>query len=72
LAPGSDNWTALPGLPGLPSFVDPMGLAVDTRGNVYVTDHLGSRALGGYGLFGFDIWQPKDDAQGFVFKLPAG
>jgi DNA-binding beta-propeller fold protein YncE len=70
LAPGSDNWTALP---GLPSFVDPMGLAVDPRGNsLYVTDHTGDRASGGGGLFGFGIGQPKDDAQGFVFKLPAG
>jgi streptogramin lyase len=63
LAPGSDTWTALQ---GAPPFVDPMGLAVDPRGNVYVTDHLGSRATGG-GL----PWE-KDDAQGFVLKLPAG
>jgi DNA-binding beta-propeller fold protein YncE len=65
LAPGSDNWTALP---GAPSFIDPMGLAVDPRGNsVYITDHLGSRAPAG-GLPFFS----KDDAQGFVLKLPAG
>jgi hypothetical protein len=63
LAPGSDTWTPLQGAPPL---VDPMGLAVDTRGNVYVTDHVGSRATGG-GL----PWE-KDDAQGFVLKLPAG
>ena len=64
LTPGSDNWTALPGVPPL---LDPMGLAVDPRGNsVYVTDHLGSRATGG-GL----PWE-KDDAQGSVLKLPTG
>jgi DNA-binding beta-propeller fold protein YncE len=63
LAPGSDTWTPLQGAPPL---VDPMGLAVDTRGNVYVTDHVGSRATGG-GL----PWE-KDDPQGFVLKLPAG
>jgi DNA-binding beta-propeller fold protein YncE len=68
LAPGSDNWTPLP---GVPPFVDPMGLAVDPRGNnVYVTDHLGSRAPGGGSWFG--IWHPKDDAEGFVLKLPGG
>ena len=68
LAPGSDNWTALP---GVPRFVDPMGLAVDPSGNnVYVTDHLGSRAPGGGSWFG--IWpMGPDDAQGFVLKLPA-
>jgi DNA-binding beta-propeller fold protein YncE len=63
LAPGSDNWTELQGAPPL---VDPMGLAVDARGNVYVTDHVGSRATGG-GL----PWE-KDDSQGFVLRLPAG
>jgi DNA-binding beta-propeller fold protein YncE len=64
LAPGSDSWTELP---GAPRFIDPLGLAVDPGGNsVYVTDHLGSRATGG-GL----PWE-KDDAQGFVLKLPAG
>jgi sugar lactone lactonase YvrE len=63
LAPGSDTWTPLQGVPPL---VDPMGLAVDTRGNVYVTDHVGSRATGGR-----LPWE-KDDAQGFVLKLPAG
>jgi len=62
LAPGSDNWTTLPGHPPL---VDPMGLAVDARGSsVYVTDHTGSRATGS-GL----PWE-KDDAQGYVLKLP--
>ena len=66
LAPGSDKWTALPGVPPL---VDPMGLAVDTRGNVYVTDHVGSRATGGGSVFG--IWpMGRDDAQGLVLKLP--
>jgi DNA-binding beta-propeller fold protein YncE len=55
----------------VPPFVDPMGLAVDPRGNnVYVTDHLGSRAPGGGSWFG--IWHPKDDAEGFVLKLPGG
>ncbi|WP_051574541.1 NHL repeat-containing protein [Mycobacterium sp. URHB0044] len=67
LTPGSDNWTELP---GAHRFVDPMGLAVDTRGNVYVTDHAGSRAPGGGSFFG--LWQPKDDAEGYVVKLPAG
>jgi hypothetical protein len=43
-----------------------MGLAVDNRGNVYVTDHVGSRVTGE--VFPWD----KDDAQGFVLKLPAG
>ena len=68
LAPGSDNWTALP---GVPRFVDPMGLAVDPSGNnVYITDHLGSRAPGGGSWFG--IWpMGPDDAEGFVLKLPA-
>jgi hypothetical protein len=42
-----------------------MGLAVDARGSsVYVTDHTGSRATGS-GL----PWE-KDDAQGYVLKLP--
>jgi sugar lactone lactonase YvrE len=63
LAPGSETWTALP---GAPSLVDPLGLAADTRGNVYVTDHVGSRATGS-GL----PWE-KDDAVGFVLRLPAG
>ncbi|OBI89552.1 hypothetical protein [Mycobacterium sp. 1245805.9] len=64
LAPGSSTWTELP---GSPRFIDPLGLAVDPGGNyVYVTDHTGSRATGG-GL----PWE-KDDAQGFVLKLPAG
>jgi sugar lactone lactonase YvrE len=63
LVPGSDTWTPLQGAPPL---VDPLGLAVDSRGNVYVTDHVGSRATGS-GL----PWE-KDDAQGFVLRLPAG
>jgi DNA-binding beta-propeller fold protein YncE len=63
LTPGSDTWTPLQGVPPL---VDPMGLAVDNRGNVYVTDHVGSRATDE--VFPWD----KDDAQGFVLKLPAG
>ncbi len=68
LAPGSDHWTQLP---GLPPFIDPLSLAVDPRGNnVYVTDHLGSRGAGGGSFFGMS--HPKDDAQGFVLKLPAG
>ncbi len=68
LAHGSNTWTELP---GGHRFVDPLGLAVDPRGeNVYVTDHLGSRAPGGGSWFG--IWHPQDDAQGFVLKLPAG
>jgi DNA-binding beta-propeller fold protein YncE len=67
LAPGSNSWTALP----RPyRFLDPMGLAVDARRNVYVTDHTGYRAPGGGSFFG--VWHPKDDAQGFVIKLLAG
>jgi hypothetical protein len=51
-------------------FVGPLGLAVDPNGsNVYVTDHTGYRAPGGGSWFG--IWHPKDDAEGFVLKLPA-
>lgn len=66
LAPGSDTWTLLPGQPRL---LDPQGLAVDSRGNAYVTDHTGKRSPGM--LFG--MWQiGEDDAQGFVLKLPAG
>jgi hypothetical protein len=57
-------------LPGAHRFVDPLGLPVDPRGsNVYVTDHTGYRAPGGGSWFG--IWHPKDDAEGFVLKLPA-
>ena len=69
LAPGSDTWTPLAGVPPL---VDPLGLAVDPSGaNVYVTDHVGSRAPGGGSWFG--IWpMGPDDAQGFVLKLPTG
>jgi hypothetical protein len=69
LAPGADNWTALQ---GTPPFVDPMGLAVDPNGtNVYVTDHVGSRAVGGGSWFG--IWpMGPDDAHGLVLKLPVG
>ena len=64
LAPGSRTWTALAGAPTL---VDPMGLAVDRRGNsVYVSDHVGVRATAE--LFPWD----KDDAQRFVLKLPTG
>jgi streptogramin lyase len=66
LTPGSQRWTELP---GAHRFVDPMGLAVDTHGNVYVTDHTGSREP--LALFG--IWKMgDDDAHGFVFKLPVG
>lgn len=61
LAPGSQIWTPLP---GAPQFIDPLGLAVDTRGNVYVTDHVGSRATGSA-----LPWE-GDDARGFVLKLP--
>jgi DNA-binding beta-propeller fold protein YncE len=69
LAPGADNWTPLQ---GTPPFVDPMGLAVDPSGtNVYVTDHVGSRAVGGGSWFG--IWpMGPDDAHGLVLKLPVG
>jgi NHL repeat-containing protein len=68
LAPGSDSWTQLP---GAPRFIDPLGLAVDSQGYVYVTDHLGSRTSGGGNLL-FGIWpMGSDDAQGFVLKLPA-
>jgi sugar lactone lactonase YvrE len=55
MAPGSSNWTELPEVSG---FVAPSGLAVDSRGNVYVTDRL-TRDLGEVG-------------QGVVVKLPAG
>ncbi|UMB69587.1 hypothetical protein [Mycobacterium paraterrae] len=47
--------------------IDPLGLAVDPRGDyVYVTDHVGSRATDS--IFPWD----KDDAQGFVLKIPTG
>jgi streptogramin lyase len=66
LTPGSQQWTELP---GAHRFVDPMGLAVDAHGNVYVTDHTGSREP--LALFG--IWKiGDDDAHGFVLKLPVG
>jgi streptogramin lyase len=64
LAPGSNSWTDLP---GAPAFVDLLGLAVDPSGkNLYVTDHVGSRATGGSPL-----WE-GDDAHGLVLKLPVG
>jgi putative resolvase len=65
LAPGSSDWTELP---GEHRFVDPQGLAVDTRGNVYVTDHTGDRAQ----AFFFKWPVTEDNAQGFVVRLPAG
>jgi DNA-binding beta-propeller fold protein YncE len=66
LAPGSSDWTQLP---GAHRFVDPQGLAVDNHGNVYVTDHTGSRQPDS--LFG--IWPVgNDNAQGFVLKLSTG
>ena len=65
LAPGSRGWTELP---GGHRFVDPQGLAVDTRGSVYVTDHTGDRAQ----AFFFSWAVGQDTAQGFVVKLPAG
>ena len=66
LAPGSSNWTELP---GNHRFVDPQGLAVDTRGNVYVTDHTGDRQP--VTLFG--KWPViKDNSHGVVLKLPTG
>jgi DNA-binding beta-propeller fold protein YncE len=69
LTPGSNDWTELP---GGHRFIDPLGLVVDPSGNnVYVTDHLASRAPGGGSWFG--IWpMGPDDAQGLVVKLPAG
>jgi streptogramin lyase len=65
LAPGSSDWTELP---GEHRFVDPQGLAVDTRGNVYVTDHTGDRAQ----AFFFKWAVTEDNAQGFAVRLPAG
>lgn len=58
LARGSNSWTALPGPAGMIGFRSPGGLAVDTRGNVYVTDNLGPGE--------------QDDGQGVVLKLPTG
>ncbi len=66
LAPGSSDWTELP---GAHRFIDPQGLAVDTHGNMYVTDHTGARPPDS--LFG--IWPVgQDNALGFVLKLPVG
>jgi DNA-binding beta-propeller fold protein YncE len=68
LAPESSNWIELR---GAHRFIDPQGLAVDTRRNLYVTDHLGCRAPGGGSWFG--KWQmAADNAQGLVLKLPVG
>jgi DNA-binding beta-propeller fold protein YncE len=53
LAPGSGDWTELPAVHG---FRAPGGLAVDTRGNAYVTDNL----TPGRGA----------DSHGLVVKLP--
>lgn len=55
LAPGSRSWTKLP---GGSSFRAPAGLAVDTRGNVYVTDNQ----------------TPGEGAtsRGLIVKLPVG
>ena len=66
LAPGSKNWTEVP---GGHRFVDPLGLTVDTRGNVYVTDHTGSRQQGGGAML--PNW-PPDNSHGFVLKFPTG
>jgi DNA-binding beta-propeller fold protein YncE len=64
LAPGSTTWTPLRGAPTL---IDPLGIAVDAQGrNVYVTDHVGSRATGS------ELPWQHDDAEGLVLKLPAG
>jgi len=64
LAPGSGEWTEVP---GNHRFVDPQGLAVDNRGNVYVTDHTGDRqpatVFGRWSIF-------KDNSHGFVLRLP--
>ncbi|ORV41819.1 hypothetical protein AWC00_13575 [Mycobacterium conspicuum] len=62
-APGSSDWTELPGAPALN---DPQGLAVDTHGDVYVTDHTGYRSPAK--LFG--KWAiTDDDSDGLVIKL---
>jgi DNA-binding beta-propeller fold protein YncE len=55
LAPGSSSWTKLPGVSG---FRAPAGLAVDTHGNVYVTDN----QTPGEGATG----------RGLIVKLPIG
>ena len=55
LAPGSSSWTVLPGVNG---FRAPGGLAMDARGNVYVTDN----RTPGEGANG----------RGLIVKLPAG
>jgi DNA-binding beta-propeller fold protein YncE len=67
LAPGSTSWTEVP---GGHRFVDPLGIAADGRGNVYVTDHTGSRDPGQNLPFGLRIG--SDDSRGYVLKLPAG
>jgi DNA-binding beta-propeller fold protein YncE len=62
LPAGSQIWSALPY-----RFVDPQGVAVDSRGHLYVTDHTGDRAPGD--LFG--RWEVmKDNSVGYVLKLP--
>jgi sugar lactone lactonase YvrE len=58
LARGSNSWTTLPGAAGMVGFRSPGGLAVDTRGNVYVTDNLGP--------------SEHADTQGVALKLPTG
>jgi sugar lactone lactonase YvrE len=65
LAPGSSDWTELP---GNHRFVDPQGLAVDSRGNVYVTDHTGDRQPVTFGSW--TIFNAK--SHGFVLRLPTG
>lgn len=65
LTPGSNTWTELP---GGHRFVDPQGVAVDNRGNVYVTDHTGARSPAMFGNWAII----DDDSHGFVLKLPTG